>query len=228
MCVCVCVPACLRAARIDALSVSLTPCVLVVSRLAAAAGLGPPQAGCPSCIQGTDATPLLDRPFQTWKRASFSQYARCSLNNATGYYTRCSGESRTEIEVMGYSVRTATYRQVALQMSFIESELELTSFSKRWMQCNEGLSTVRIQFLKLGSHTNRYTEWFKMRNDSSGKTDMNQTIARELYNHEHDPGNDFDWAGEELNLAGDPAYSDETAEGAKIIREGWAASVPPA
>jgi hypothetical protein len=57
---------------------------------------------------------------------------------------------------------------------------------------------------------------------------MNQTIARELYNHEHDPGNDFDWAGEELNLAGDPAYSDETAEGAKIIREGWAASVPPA
>lgn len=150
-------------------------------RLAAAAGLPPPASDCPSCIQGTDATPLLDTPFRTWKKASFSQYARCSLDNSTGYYTRCSGENRDEIQVMGYSVRTPTYR---------------------------------------------YTEWFVM-DDTSGKANMNLTVARELYDHVNDPGNDFDWAGEEINLADDVAHSNEVAEGAKIVREGWPAAKPP-
>ena len=78
--------------------------------LAVLAGLPPPAEGCAGCIEGHSAAPLLDNPYQEWKKASFSQYGRCSLDNVTGYYTRCSGEDRDQIQVMGYSARTADYR----------------------------------------------------------------------------------------------------------------------
>ena len=69
--------------------------------LAAAAGLPIPAIGCDNCIEGDDATPLLDEPGRAWKIAAFSQYARCSKDAVTGYYTRCSGEAADKIETMG-------------------------------------------------------------------------------------------------------------------------------
>ena len=80
--------------------------------LAVLAGLPPPAEGCPGCIEGHSAAPLIDRPYQAWKKASFSQYGRCSLDNATGYYTRCSSETREEIQVMGYSARMPDWRYI--------------------------------------------------------------------------------------------------------------------
>ena len=77
--------------------------------LAVLAGLPPPAEGCPGCIEGHSAAALLDNPHQEWKKASFSQYGRCNVD-ADGYYSRCSGLPREEIQVMGYSARTADYR----------------------------------------------------------------------------------------------------------------------
>jgi iduronate 2-sulfatase len=85
--------------------------------LASAAGLPAPDTACATCVQGIDATPLLDEPFRQWKRASFSQYARCDYDNSTGYYARCSGDDRSQIQVMGYSVRTSSWRYVESEQS---------------------------------------------------------------------------------------------------------------
>ena len=65
--------------------------------LAAAAGLPIPAIGCENCIEGDDATPLLDEPGRPRKTAAFSQYARCNKDAMTGYYTRCSGEAGASI-----------------------------------------------------------------------------------------------------------------------------------
>ena len=35
---------------------------------------------------------------------------RCDLDPVSGYYTRCSGTARDQIQVMGYSVRTQAWR----------------------------------------------------------------------------------------------------------------------
>jgi len=78
--------------------------------LVAAAGLPPPKQNCTGCIEGFDATPLLDNPNREWKRAVFSQYARCDLDSTSGYYKRCSGTERNKFQVMGYSVRTSRWR----------------------------------------------------------------------------------------------------------------------
>ena len=76
------------------------------------AGLPVPPIGCPGCVEGDSAAPLLEEPHQSWKRASFSQYARCAndATQATGYYQRCSGQARSTLSAMGYSVRTLTWR----------------------------------------------------------------------------------------------------------------------
>ena len=76
------------------------------------AGLPVPPIGCPGCVEGDSAAPLLEEPHRQWKRASFSQYARCA-NDATpitGYYQRCSGQARDTLSAMGYSVRTDSWR----------------------------------------------------------------------------------------------------------------------
>jgi len=53
----------------------------------------------------------------------------------------------------------------------------------------------------------RFTEW------DSGKAGV------ELYDHEPDPG-------EYRNLAGDPQYADVVAEMRKMLRAGWTAAGP--
>jgi arylsulfatase A-like enzyme len=102
-------------------STALVENVDMYPTLAAAAGLPAPPMDCDNitkypggfngtCIEGSDLTPLLDEPFRPWKKAAFSQYARCNLNKTTGYYSRCSGSDRSQIEVMGYSIRTTNFR----------------------------------------------------------------------------------------------------------------------
>eukprot|EP01043_Picozoa_sp_COSAG02_P117422 COSAG02_NODE_53938_length_299_cov_0.470000_1_plen_76_part_10 len=55
---------------------------------------------------------------------------------------------------------------------------------------------------------------------------MNATIARELYSHSADLGNDFD--NSELdNVAGIPAYKQIVAEMGHIVRTGWKYQRPP-
>jgi hypothetical protein len=76
------------------------------------------------------------------------------------------------------------------------------------------------------AHHASYTEWF-MWNVTTGSANFNKTVARELYNHIGDVGDDFDWAGEEINLADDPTHASDVAEGASIVREGWRACRPP-
>ena len=81
----------------------------------AVAGLPPPQTACPGCNEGDSAAPLFTQLHQPWKKAAFSQYARCSRNNITGYYVRCSGAARDDpavFQAMGYSVRTLQWRYV--------------------------------------------------------------------------------------------------------------------
>ena len=60
-------------------------------------GLPIPAIGCENCIEGDDATPLLDEPGRPRKTAAFSQYARCNKDAVTGYYTRCLGEAGASI-----------------------------------------------------------------------------------------------------------------------------------
>ena len=66
----------------------------VYPTLAALAGLPVPQIGCDdpgTCVEGDSAEPLLEqaelRAPGKWKKASISQYARCSENAQTGYYS---------------------------------------------------------------------------------------------------------------------------------------------
>ena len=95
-------------------STALVESVDLYPTLAVVAGLPLPRAGAnctdTGCIEGFDASPLLDDPCRPWKVASFSQYGRCDHDPATGYYKRCSGEAREMIQVMGYSVRTEDFR----------------------------------------------------------------------------------------------------------------------
>lgn len=147
--------------------------------LASAAGLPVPNIACKGCIEGDDNTPLLDNPFRPWKKAVFSQYGRCSFDESTGYYQRCSGQDRDQIQVMGYSVRTENFR---------------------------------------------YTEWFSYNGSS---VDFSKTVARELYDHTTDIGDDFD-AYDQVNVASNPAYAKVVDEHATIVREGWTKQRPRA
>ena len=94
-----------KAASHGRVTSAVTENVDVYPTLASAAGLPVPEIGCDGCIEGDDATPLLDEPARAWKSAAFSQYARCDKNLSTGYYQRCSGDARDVIQTMGYSVR---------------------------------------------------------------------------------------------------------------------------
>ena len=60
-----------------AVTSAVTENVDVYPTLASAAGLPVPEIGCDGCIEGDDATPLLDDPFRPWKAAGFSQYVVC-------------------------------------------------------------------------------------------------------------------------------------------------------
>lgn len=160
---------------------ALTENVDIYATLAAAAGLPLPAIGCAdpgTCVEGDSAVPLLVDPERTWKKASISQYARCALDNATGYYSRCSGDARSAIQSMGYSVRT-----------------------DRW----------------------RYTEWFAYDGE---RTNMNTTIATELYDHQGDTGDDMDFY-DQVNVVSDPANAKVVQEHAQLVRDGWKKLRPP-
>eukprot|EP00040_Diaphanoeca_grandis_P034611 m.215491 g.215491 ORF g.215491 m.215491 type:complete len:620 (+) comp33188_c0_seq1:219-2078(+) len=157
---------------------ALTENVDVYPSLATIAGLPTPMIACVNCIEGDDVSPLLDTPTMPWKAAAFSQYARCALDNTTGYYTRCSGTALDALQTMGYSIRTG-----------------------RW----------------------RYVEWFPF-NDHTLKANMNITIAKELYDHGDDAGNDMDFT--ESNVVDDPNNAAVVSELALKIRQGWIAQRP--
>jgi iduronate 2-sulfatase/deleted-in-malignant-brain-tumors protein 1 len=114
---------------------------------------------------------------RTWKKASISQYARCA-KAASGYYSRCSGDVRSAIQAMGYSVRTNRYR---------------------------------------------YTEWFAY---NGNNTDMNTTLATELYDHQNDTGDDMDFY-DQINVVADPANAQVVKEHAQLVRDGWKKLRPP-
>eukprot|EP00911_Craspedida_sp_UC1_P000600 UC1_evm1s458 len=71
---------------------------------------GIPQLPPTEGLEGHSFAPLLSNPDRPWKRASFSQYARCAENKTSGYFTRCSGLPRDQIQAMGYTVRTQDFR----------------------------------------------------------------------------------------------------------------------
>ena len=91
---------------------ALTESVDAYPTVAALAGLPVPEIDCPGCVEGDDASPLLDNPDAPWKRGAISQYARCALNEETGYYSRCSGDAlhTSAFQAMGYSVRSQGWR----------------------------------------------------------------------------------------------------------------------
>ena len=96
-------------------TLAMAELVDVFPTVAELAGLPPPQTACPGCNEGDSAAPLFTQLHQPWKKAAFSQYARCSRNNITGYYVRCSGAARDDpavFQAMGYSVRTLQWRYV--------------------------------------------------------------------------------------------------------------------
>merc|ERR1711948_175796 len=160
---------------------ALTENVDIYATLASLAGLPKPDVACKGCVEGDDASPLFDNPGHEWKRAAFSQYARCS-EQEDGYYQRCSGNilKSSAFQAMGYSART-----------------------QQW----------------------RYTEWFQFDYNTS-TTNFNKTIARELYDHTDDAGDDFN-KYDQINRADDPSLKDVVAEHAKIVRAGWKQSRPP-
>ena len=101
-----------KAATHGRATTALTENVDAYPTVAALAGLPLPAIECAGCVEGDDASPLLDDPTLAWKKGSISQYARCSLDNATGLYKRCSSDSlhTTAFQAMGYSVRSAGWR----------------------------------------------------------------------------------------------------------------------
>jgi hypothetical protein len=74
----------------------------------------------------------------------------------------------------------------------------------------------------------RYTEWFAF-NDTSLVAEMGTTIARELYDHRLDMGNDMDFPGagsDLINVADEPAHAEVAKELAAMVRAGWTAARP--
>ena len=72
-------------------------------------------------------------------------------------------------------------------------------------------------------------EWFAY-NDTSLSADFSSTIARELYSHASDSGNDMDFPGtDDLdNVVDAPEYVSVTKELAAMVRVGWKGQRPPA
>ena len=65
-----------------------------------------------ACVEGTSVAPLLKNPTQAWKKAAFSQYPR-----PAGGLSVIDGKPpfrpiNEEEDVMGYTIRTDTYRFV--------------------------------------------------------------------------------------------------------------------
>ncbi|XP_062520368.1 iduronate 2-sulfatase-like isoform X2 [Corticium candelabrum] len=87
----------------------------VFATMAELAGLSAPPL-CSSdndvltCVEGSSFAPLITRPEQTWKNATFSQFARplSGINDIPG--KGVLDNSLGSIQVMGYSIRTAQYR----------------------------------------------------------------------------------------------------------------------
>ena len=101
-----------RQLTVPGIAHALTESVDAYPTVAALAGLPVPAIGCDGCLEGDDASPLLDDPDAQWKRGAISQYARCSLDVTTGFYTRCSSDvlHSAAFQAMGYSVRSSDWR----------------------------------------------------------------------------------------------------------------------
>lgn len=71
-------------------------------------------------------------------------------------------------------------------------------------------------------------EWFAF-NDTSLLPEFSSTIARELYSHASDSGNDMDFPGTNdlHNVVDEPEYASVTQELAQMVRVGWKGQRPP-
>jgi hypothetical protein len=104
-----------------------------------------------------------------------------------------------------------------------------TASTGYYQRCSgQALDTLSTMGYSVRTQNWRYTEWFPF-NDTSLLPEMGTTIARELYDHTADVGDDMDFPGaasDLLNVAEDPAHAATVKELAAMVREGWKGQRP--
>ena len=106
-----------------------------------------------------------------------------------------------------------------------------TASTGYYQRCSgQELDTITAMGYSVRTQDWRYTEWFPF-NDTTLLADMGPgtTIARELYDHVADVGDDMDWPGagsDLLNVAEEPANAATVKALATMVREGWKAQRP--
>ena len=167
--------------------------------LATVAGL--PASALQSTLEGISVAPLLQEPARPWKQAVFSQ---------------CEPEQpRPACPSPGSpGVRTA------------DARCDLNASTGYYKRCSGDVrEAIQVLGYSVRSADWRYTEWFAFDGESS-KANMGETIAKELYDHRGDQGDDFD-GYEQVNVVGAAENAATVAKLSKAIRDGWRKQLPP-